>query len=86
MDRGRGPIVTVLVQNGTLHGQDTIVAGTTSARPRDDDDNGQRVTEAAPSMPVEIIGFSDVPAAGDTSMPSTQRINVRTGRGATQAR
>ena len=66
LDRGRGPVATVLVQNGTLHVQDTIVAGMTYGRVRAMyDDNGKAVKQACPSMPVEVIGFSDVPAAGD---------------------
>ena len=66
LDRGRGPVATVLVQNGTLHVQDTIVAGMTYGRVRAMyDDNGKAVKQAGPSMPVEVIGFSDVPAAGD---------------------
>lgn len=67
LDRGRGPVATVLVQNGTLHVQDTIVAGTAYGRVRAMlDDSGNSVTEAGPSMPVEVIGFSEVPEAGDT--------------------
>ena len=67
LDRGRGPVATVLVQNGTLKVGDTIVAGTTYGRVRAMmDDQGQRLEEAPPSTPVEVLGFSDVPAAGDT--------------------
>ena len=66
LDRGRGPVATVLVQNGTLRVQDTIVAGMTYGRVRAMyDDSGFAVKEAGPSIPVEVIGFSDVPAAGD---------------------
>ena len=66
LDRGRGPVATVLVQNGTLKVQDTIVAGMTYGRVRAMyDDNGKSVKKAGPSIPVEVIGFSDVPAAGD---------------------
>jgi|GEM_PF-332068 len=66
LDRGRGPVATVLVQNGTLRLGDTVVAGTAYGRVRAMmDDRGQRVTEAGPSMPVEVLGFSEVPAAGD---------------------
>ena len=66
LDRGRGPVATVLVQNGTLRVQDTIVAGMTYGRVRAMyDDSGLAVKEAGPSVPVEVIGFSDVPAAGD---------------------
>jgi translation initiation factor IF-2 len=67
LDKGRGPIATVLVQNGTLHVGDTIVAGTAYGRVRAMmDDKGRRVQEAGPSQPVEVLGFSEVPAAGDT--------------------
>ncbi len=66
LDKGRGPIATVLVQNGTLHVGDTIVAGTAYGRVRAMmDDKGRRVTAAGPSQPVEVLGFSEVPAAGD---------------------
>ncbi|HPK16566.1 MAG TPA: translation initiation factor IF-2 [Clostridia bacterium] len=67
LDKGRGPIATVLVQNGTLKIGDTIVAGTAYGRVRAMvDDKGRRVAEAGPSMPVEVLGFSEVPSAGDT--------------------
>ena len=67
LDKGRGPIATVLVQNGTLKKGDTIVAGTTYGRVRAMmDDRGRVVTEAGPSMPVEVLGFNEVPDAGDT--------------------
>ncbi len=67
LDKGRGPIATVLVQNGTLKIGDTIVAGTAYGRVRAMvDDKGRRVTEAGPSTPVEVLGFSEVPSAGDT--------------------
>ena len=66
LDKGRGPIATVLVQNGTLHTGDIIVAGTTVGRVRAmTDDKGRRVTEAGPSVPVEITGLNDVPTGGD---------------------
>jgi len=67
IDKGRGPIMTVLVQNGTLKQGDIIIAGTAVGRVRTMiNDKGQRVTEAGPSVPVEISGMSEVPAAGDT--------------------
>ena len=67
LDKGRGPIATVLVQNGTLKRGDTIVAGTSYGRVRAMvDDRGRSVAEAGPSTPVEVLGFSDVPEAGDT--------------------
>ena len=66
LDRGRGPIMTVLVQNGTLHQGDIIIAGTAVGHVRTMiNDKGQRVTEAGPSIPVEIAGMSEVPNAGD---------------------
>ena len=67
LDKGRGPIMTVLVQNGTLHQGDIIIAGTAVGRVRTMvNDKGQRVTEAGPSTPVEIAGMNEVPGAGDT--------------------
>ena len=67
LDKGRGPVATVLVQNGTLRVGDMIVAGTAYGRVRAmTNDRGERVKEAGPSMPVEVIGFNDVPSAGDT--------------------
>ena len=66
LDKGRGPIATVLVQNGTLHVGDIIVAGTSVGRVRAMmDDRGQRVESAGPSVPVEITGLDDVPVGGD---------------------
>ncbi len=66
LDRGRGPVATVLVQTGTLRVSDTIVAGTAYGRVRAMiNDMGEQVKEAGPSEPVEVIGFSEVPAAGD---------------------
>ena len=67
LDKGRGPIMTVLVQNGTLKLGDIIIAGTAVGRVRTMiNDKGVRITEAGPSVPVEISGMSDVPSAGDT--------------------
>ncbi|HIU94209.1 MAG TPA: translation initiation factor IF-2, partial [Candidatus Aphodomorpha intestinavium] len=66
LDKGRGPIATVLVQNGTLKKGDTIVAGMAYGRVRAMmDDRGRTVAEAGPSMPVEVLGFNEVPDAGD---------------------
>lgn len=66
LDKGRGPVATVLIQNGTLRAGDTIVAGTAYGRVRAMiNDKGVRVDAALPSQPVEVIGFSDVPEAGD---------------------
>ena len=66
LDKGRGPVATALVQNGTLRVGDTVVAGTSYGRIRAMlDDQGRRVDLAGPSAPVEIIGFGEVPDAGD---------------------
>ena len=67
LDKGRGPIATLLVQNGTLRQGDLIIAGTAVGRVRAMvGDKGQRMTEAGPSVPVEITGLGDVPGAGAT--------------------
>lgn len=66
LDKGRGPIATVLVQNGTLHAGDIIVAGTAVGRVRAMiNDKGERVETAGPSIPVEITGLDEVPSGGD---------------------
>ena len=66
LDRGRGPVATILVQNGTLHTGDVVIAGTALGRVRVMlDDKGDRIDEAGPSTPVEITGLAEVPAAGD---------------------
>ncbi|MBQ9801462.1 MAG: translation initiation factor IF-2 [Clostridia bacterium] len=66
LDRGRGPVATVLVQNGTLHNGDIVIAGTAVGRVRTmSDHNGRVVKEAGPSVPVEIVGLAEVPEAGD---------------------
>ena len=66
LDRGRGPVVTVLVQNGTLRIGDIVIAGTAVGRVRAmTDHTGRAVKEATPSVPVEIIGLAEVPTAGD---------------------
>lgn len=66
LDKSRGPIATVLVQNGTLKKGDTIIAGTAFGRVRAMiDDKGRTVNTAGPSCPVEILGFNEVPEAGD---------------------
>ncbi len=66
LDRNRGPIATLLVQNGTLHQGDVIIAGTAVGRVRVmTDDKGRTVKTAGPSVPVEITGLADVPAPGD---------------------
>ena len=69
LDKARGPLATVLLQNGTLHVGDNVVAGLASGRVRAMvNDKGERVKSAGPSMPVEISGFTDVPSAGDEMM------------------
>lgn len=66
LDKGRGPVATVLVQKGTLHVGDFISAGASHGKVRAMvDDKGRRLKEAGPSMPVEILGLSDVPSAGE---------------------
>ncbi len=66
LDTGRGPVATVIVENGTLRVGDTLVAGAAWGRVRAlIDDKGDNVKEALPSMPVEVLGLNDVPAAGD---------------------
>ena len=75
LDKGKGPVATVLVQKGTLRVGDAITAGAASGKVRAMmDDKGRRVKEAGPSTPVEILGFSDVPAAGDIVIsPETEK-------------
>lgn len=66
LDKGRGPVATILVQNGTLHTGDVVVAGTAVGRVRAmTDDDGKKIQTAGPSVPVEIIGLGEVPGAGD---------------------
>ncbi len=66
LDKGRGPVATVLVQNGTLHNGDIVIAGTAVGRVRAmTDHNGKQQKVAGPSVPVEIIGLAEVPVAGD---------------------
>ena len=67
LDKGRGPIATLLVQKGTLHEGDVIVAGTSVGRVRVmQNENGKKLKKAGPSVPVEIMGLVEVPQAGDT--------------------
>lgn len=67
LDKGRGPIATILVENGTLHTGDVVIAGTTVGHVRVmTDDKGRQVKVAGPSVPVEITGLDDVPTGGDT--------------------
>ncbi len=66
LDKGRGPVATVLVQRGTLHVGDTIIAGTCYGKVRAMvNDRGEKVKKALPSTPVEVLGLNDVPQAGD---------------------
>ncbi|MBQ0010947.1 MAG: translation initiation factor IF-2 [Ruminococcus sp.] len=66
LEKGRGPVATVLVQNGTLHAGDTVIAGTAVGRVRlMTDDRGKAIKTAGPSVPVEIVGLDQVPMAGD---------------------
>ena len=66
LDKARGPLATVLLQNGTLHVGDNIIAGMAAGRVRAlINDKGEKVKSAGPSMPVEIMGFDEVPSAGD---------------------
>ena len=66
LDKGRGPVATVLVQNGTLRQGDILIAGTAVGRVRVmTNDKGEKVTEAGPSVPVEVMGLGEVPNAGD---------------------
>ena len=76
IDRGRGPVATVLVQSGTLSVGDAFIAGTHAGKVRAlIDDSGKRIIKAGPSTPVEVIGFSDVPLSGDifTAMEDEKR-------------
>ncbi|MCY6356638.1 translation initiation factor IF-2 [Clostridium sp. ZS2-4] len=66
LDKGRGPVATLLVQNGTLKSGDSIIVGSTYGRIRAMfDDKGKKINSAGPSIPVEILGLSEVPDAGD---------------------
>ena len=66
LDKGRGPVATILVQSGTLHKGDIVLCGFEYGRVRAmRDENGQEINEAGPSIPVEVLGLSGVPAAGD---------------------
>lgn len=66
IDKGRGPVATVLIRSGTLHVGDPVVAGLTYGKVRAMfDDKGRKIKKAGPSMPVEVLGLADVPQAGD---------------------
>ena len=76
LDKARGPVATVLVQNGTLHTGDNVVAGMAFGRIRAMvNSRGERVKSAGPSMPVEVIGFGDVPEAGDAISAVDERLS-----------
>lgn len=78
LDKGRGPVTTLLVQNGTLHTGDAVVVGTAFGRVRKMvDDRGREIKEAKPSTPVEIIGLNDVPIAGDVFKAYDQEKKAR---------
>ena len=75
LDKGRGPIATLLVQNGTLKTGDAVVAGSAVGRVRVmNDDKGAKVETAGPSVPVEITGLDEAPQAGDTNAVSDERL------------
>lgn len=83
LDKGRGPVATVLVQRGTLHIGDTIIAGTSYGKVRAMiNDRGEKVKKALPSTPVEVLGLNDVPAASDI-LDSTDE---KTARGVAEKR
>jgi translation initiation factor IF-2 len=78
LDRGRGPVATVLVQNGTLRVGDVVVVGPTFGKVRALlDDKGKQTKKAGPSVPVEIMGLNDVPSAGDTMMVVSDEKSAR---------
>ena len=78
LDRGRGPVATVLVQRGTLKIGDAIVAGSAFGRVRAMlDENGDNVAEAGPSRPVQVLGFTSVPSAGDTFLVADEDRTAR---------
>ena len=78
LDKGRGPVATVLVQKGTLHVGDAVAAGSCHGRVRAMiDDKGRRVKEAGPSTPVEILGLNDVPNAGEVLMAKENEKEAR---------
>ncbi len=75
LDKGRGPVATVLVQRGTLHIGDTIIAGTSYGKVRAMiNDRGEKVKKALPSTPVEVLGLNDVPQAGDILDSTDEKI------------
>jgi len=78
VDKGRGPVATVLVQSGTLRAGDPFIAGHTYGKVRAMmDDKGRRIKKATPSIPVEVLGFADVPQAGDELMVTPDEKTAR---------
>ncbi len=78
LDKGRGPVATILVQKGTLHVGDCVAIGSAYGKVRAMiDDKGRRVKEATPSTPVEILGLNDVPAAGEIFMTTNNEKEAR---------
>jgi len=78
LDKGRGPVATVLVQDGTLHGGDTIVAGAVAGKVRAlVDDHGARLKEAGPATPVEILGLQSLPEPGDQLLVVTDQLKAQ---------
>jgi len=78
LDAGKGPVATVLVQNGTLHIGDDFICGSLAGRVRALlDERGQRVDEAGPAVPVQVLGFDGVPQAGDTFMAVPEGADAR---------
>ena len=75
LDKGRGPVATILVSNGTLHVGDSLIAGAATGKIRAMfDDKGRKVKSAGPSMPVEVLGFSEVPQAGDYMFVADEKL------------
>lgn len=75
LDKGRGPVATVLIKNGTLNIGDSVIAGMVVGKIRAMfDDKGRKVKSAGPSIPVEVLGFDDVPAAGDIMHAGTEKM------------
>ncbi len=78
LDKGRGPVATIMVQSGTLRRGDIVLAGSSYGRVRAMlDENGKSITEAGPSIPVEIQGLTEVPAAGEETMVLTDERKAR---------
>lgn len=78
LDKGRGPVASMLVQSGTLHRGDVVLAGATFGKVRAMlDENGKNIAKAGPSIPVEILGLSEVPAAGDEALVITDERKAR---------